>query len=573
MSQRKIQKSIFRLMTLLLVSVLLLPCIPVVNAAEGGTIAGGLQWNFDGASLAIIGSGEIPNYTENSPAPWYHLRDQIVSLTLSEEITAIGDYAFYGCSELSSLTIPPSVSHIGKWAFFGCSAMDILNLNEGLYTISDSAFEQCGIRDLRVPESVVAIGHHAFYYCSNLVSVSIPGYVGSFGSGIFAYCSSLLRADINATKTSLPKWTFYGCHQLFEVYIRDGKINAEELKVSTPPRSELDESDSQVAETTEPTQKPAEPSTQLPSSGGQTTLDGGDKEKEQEVTTVEKTDDATVVSTIISGSSPEQKVEIEATVVTSDGWKDVLHSVENAEGNQRIAGATSSVNVTIYATADNFVPGDVLVEFAERNVILRIITVSGSQFVLECKNLTKKQLKNGLDLSYTLELLDEPPEALHGHESYKLQFKESMEIPVEVIIRLPARLRRQTASLYHTDKKEQLELVQTVMLDDEGNAHWYIQKLTNSIVYYIGIGISGQDPAEILIPDVLYEEYDLIDHSTGKQYKITGRKSSWNMGLSKVMIILAVVMVSVMVVVGFVMYFWNKQKLKSGYVPDWEDEE
>jgi len=45
------------------------------------------------------------------------------------------------------------------------------------------------------------------------------------------------------------------------------------------------------------------------------------------------------------------------------------------------------------------------------------------------------------------------------------------------------------------------------------------------------------------------------------------------MGLGKVMAILAVVMVSAIVVVGAVMFFWNKQRLKAGYVPQWDDEE
>jgi hypothetical protein len=45
------------------------------------------------------------------------------------------------------------------------------------------------------------------------------------------------------------------------------------------------------------------------------------------------------------------------------------------------------------------------------------------------------------------------------------------------------------------------------------------------------------------------------------------------MGLGKVMTILAVVMVSMIVIVGFVMYAWNKRRLKMGYVPDLDEED
>ena len=57
------------------------------------------------------------------------------------------------------------------------------------------------------------------------------------------------------------------------------------------------------------------------------------------------------------------------------------------------------------------------------------------------------------------------------------------------------------------------------------------------------------------------------------KYEITGRKYSWNMGLGKVMAILAVVIVSTISVVGIVMYIYNKRRLQAGYVPQWEDDD
>ena len=43
-----------------------------------------------------------------------------ISVTIPNSVTSIGNYAFYGCSNLTSVTIPNSVTSIGYDAFYGC---------------------------------------------------------------------------------------------------------------------------------------------------------------------------------------------------------------------------------------------------------------------------------------------------------------------------------------------------------------------------------------------------------------------------------------------------------------------
>jgi hypothetical protein len=39
---------------------------------------------------------------------------------IPNNVTSVGDFAFYGCTDMSIITIPNSVTSIGKDAFWGC---------------------------------------------------------------------------------------------------------------------------------------------------------------------------------------------------------------------------------------------------------------------------------------------------------------------------------------------------------------------------------------------------------------------------------------------------------------------
>ncbi len=83
----------------------------------------------------------------------------------------IYQYAFIYCSGLMSITIPDSVTLIGEGAFGGCS----------------------GLTSITIPDSVTSIGNSAFYDCIGLTSVTIGRGVSSIGSGIFGGCNKLVE--------------------------------------------------------------------------------------------------------------------------------------------------------------------------------------------------------------------------------------------------------------------------------------------------------------------------------------------------------------------------------------------
>lgn len=49
--------------------------------------------------------------------------EKVVDLKISDDITEIGDFAFYNCKGIKSLTLPTSVVSLGSSAFFGCESL------------------------------------------------------------------------------------------------------------------------------------------------------------------------------------------------------------------------------------------------------------------------------------------------------------------------------------------------------------------------------------------------------------------------------------------------------------------
>lgn len=106
---------------------------------------------------------------------------------IPNSVTAISDYAFYGCTGLTEINIPNTVTTIGYYALYGCTGLTEITLPDGLTDISSGAFYGCSaLTSIVIPESVTSIGGSAFMGCTALADITIPGSVTTVGYNAFS---------------------------------------------------------------------------------------------------------------------------------------------------------------------------------------------------------------------------------------------------------------------------------------------------------------------------------------------------------------------------------------------------
>lgn len=251
------------LATLLLVSLMAVSCLLLVNDSDvssadpaGSPCGENVTYSIVEGKLVISGTGPMYDYSLENPAPWRN--SSFAGIEIGDGITHIGAYSFYYSSKAVRISLPDSVTSIGDCAFY-CSYLSEISFSSNLTTIGYGAFANCSsLGNIEIPSKVTSVGD-AFCGCSSMTAISvsssnncycsvdgvlfnkakttliqypagkygaytIPDGVKTIGANAFYYCSNLTSLTIPDSLTTLTE-RFTSCSSLTSVSFGNGLIN------------------------------------------------------------------------------------------------------------------------------------------------------------------------------------------------------------------------------------------------------------------------------------------------------------------------------------------------------------
>ncbi len=168
----------------------------------------------------------------------------ISALTFSgENLLEIGESAFKNGDWSASdpnflsceLNLPASLQKIGKEAF-RCANITKLTFNgDNLTEIGDNTFSYCKnlTGDLKIPNSVTTIGNNAFEGCSGISNIVVSQNLTTLGAGVFKNCNGYTSIVLPETLTTVGEAEiFYGCNESLKGHIYAPNSLSEEGKNS-----------------------------------------------------------------------------------------------------------------------------------------------------------------------------------------------------------------------------------------------------------------------------------------------------------------------------------------------------
>ena len=141
----------------------------------------------------------------------------LTSITIPDQITEIGDYAFYGNPTLKTVNFHAGITRIGMGAFYE-TQLTRVNIPNPDCEIGNSCFSNSQVSSITLPQGMKKLGRHVFFYCTNLTSLTLPEGMEEIGLMCFASC--------NLTSVNLPSTMV----KLDSCSLQDNPFNSINLK-------------------------------------------------------------------------------------------------------------------------------------------------------------------------------------------------------------------------------------------------------------------------------------------------------------------------------------------------------
>ena len=147
-------------------------------------------------------------------------RKSITKVEIPEGATAIGDRAFYNCTNLENITIPETVKTIGFHAFDNCVKIKDIKLPDNLEVIQTGAFYNCiSLKKIEIPKGVSAVYTKVFSDCRSLEDIVFLGNIVKISDSAFEGCEKLKTIKFPNSLEKIGKYAFRNCSSLSDINI------------------------------------------------------------------------------------------------------------------------------------------------------------------------------------------------------------------------------------------------------------------------------------------------------------------------------------------------------------------
>lgn len=174
-----------------------------IERVKSGVCGENIVWSLnDEGELTINGTGNMMEYSRNE-IPWKSYFDDIITITIGENITFLGEYTFSGCKNLKNINY---------------NAVNMKDYSRNTHLYFDSG-ENTGRVTIFIGKNVTRIPSAFFcsYNTDNYIKEVIfdeKSKCTSIGEYAFSYCEKLKKMIIPASMTSIEKRAFESCFNL-----------------------------------------------------------------------------------------------------------------------------------------------------------------------------------------------------------------------------------------------------------------------------------------------------------------------------------------------------------------------